>query len=101
MVYPLPTDLVNGTTGLMKGIADWAYVVTGGWFWTALLFGFCVVLGIATSRYTTERAFGFAGVTGLLGSLFLVTLNLMTWKIALFFILAGIAGIGWMIVKRE
>lgn len=101
MAHPLPTDLVNGSTGVLEGMANWAYTVTNGWFWTAILFVFCIVMYIASSRYTTERAFGFAAVTGLLGSTFLITLNLMDWKIGSIFIGVGIIGIVWLALKKD
>lgn len=101
MAFPLPTDLVNGTIGLIGGIASWAYIVTNGWFWVALLATFWVVLFISTSRYSTDRAFGFASVSGMLGSFFLVTLNLMSWWVASIFIILGILGIVWMKVRSD
>lgn len=101
MAFPLPTDLVNDTTGLIEGMAKWAYIVTGGWFWTALLLGFCVVLFTATSRYSTERAFGFAGIAGMLGAMMLVAVGLMSWWVAGIFIIVGIVGVVSMVVKNQ
>ena len=101
MAWQTPTDFVNETTGLFEGIADWAYGVTFGTFWTILLLGFCIVLIMATrDRFGTDRAMGFAGVTGLFGSLFLVTLGLMPWWIASIFIMSGIFGIVYMIMNK-
>ena len=99
--HQLPTDLVNDTTGLMEGMSIWAFNVTQGWFWAGLLFGFCIVLFVAASTYSTMRAFGFAGVAGLFGSLFLVTLNLITWYVASIFILLGIIGVATMVTSKE
>lgn len=98
--HALPTDLTNSTTGLMEGMAIWAYNVTNGIFWAALLLGFCVVMGIAASRYTSDRAFGFAGVIGIFGSMFLVTLNLMSWWFASLFIIVGAILVVTMIINR-
>ena len=39
------------------------------------------------------RSFGFSSIAGLFGSLFLVTLQLMTWSIASMFILVGGVGL--------
>lgn len=98
--HETPADIIN-ENGLMYGLAKWAYNVTNGYFWTALLATFCIVLFIATSRYTTERSLGFAGITGLFGSIFLMTLNLMTWWVGTIFILIGIIGIVVLINKRD
>lgn len=98
--FATPANLINDQ-GLMYGLALWAYEITNGWFWTAMLLTFCVVLFIASSRYTTERAFGYAGVVGLLGSLILITLNLMDWKVGTIFIGSGILGIVWLIVSKD
>ena len=99
--HVLPTDLVNETTGLLEGISIWAYNVTNGVFWAALLLGFCVVMGIAASRYTSDRAFGFAGVIGIFGSMFLVTLNLISWWFASLFIIVGAILVVTMIISKR
>jgi len=99
--HPLPTDFSNETTGLLEGMADWSYQVSQGTFWVFMLLGFCFVLFVATKRYTTDRAFGFAGVTGLFGSIFLAVLGLMTWTIATFFIIAGAISVVAMILARS
>lgn len=101
MAHTLPSNFVTNQTGLMKGFADWAFNVTLGWFWTGVLATFCFVLFVSASRYSTDRAFGYATTTGLLGALFLMTLNLMPWKIGLIFIVAGVIGIVWMIIRKE
>jgi len=98
--HALPTDLTDGN-GLMEGMAEWAYTVTQGMFWVGLLAGFCIVLFISTSRYSTDRAFGFAGFTGIVGSMFLATLGLMTWWIATIFILTGAISVASMIMARK
>lgn len=101
MAHALPTDLTNSTQGLMTGMALWAYNVTMGTFWSLMLLGFCIVLYISTSKYTGDRAFGFAGVTGLLGSIFLLIMNLMPWWIASAFILVGAMSIAFMIMRER
>lgn len=101
MAYPLPTDLVNASSGPMYNIFVWANTVTDGIFVPAILAAFCIVLFIATSRYSTERAFGFAGLVGMMGSILLLIAGLMTWKIATAFIAAGVIGLVWMISKKD
>lgn len=98
--FETPADFIN-QNGLLYGGAIWANNVTNGWFWFASLMTFCFVLFIATSRYSTDRAFGYAGVVGLFGSLMLITLDLMDWKVGTIFIVLGIGGVAWMIVSRE
>jgi len=100
MPFPLPADLVNETTGLFEGTAIWAYEVTQGTFWSLLLAGFCFVLWMASSRFGQERAIGYATITGLFGSLFLVTLGLMPWWIASIFIIMGAIGLTYMIMNK-
>lgn len=101
MAWELPGDLVNGTTGLFQGIAEWAYRVTYGWFWSLLLAGFCVVLYLASSRYSTARALGYAGTAGIFGAVFLVTLNLMPWGTAAIFFVVGIILIVLLIIEKN
>jgi len=100
MAHPLPTDLTQGT-GLMEGLAQWAYTVSNGVFWAALLAGFCVVLGISASRYSSDRAFGFAGFTAIVGSIMLATVNLIAWWLASLFIIVGAIGLVTMIMSRR
>jgi hypothetical protein len=98
--HPLPTDLTDGN-GLMEGIAEWAYTVTQGMFWAALLLGFCIVLYISSSVYSSDRAFGFAGFTGITGSIFLATLGLMTWLVATMFIFTGVISLAVMAMAKR
>lgn len=100
MAWELPTDLVNDSQGLMEGTARWAYRVTGGWWWTLMLMGFCIVLYWVASVHKDDKAFGYAAITGLFGATILVTLNLMPWWIASIFIIAGAFGIAGMILNR-
>lgn len=93
--HPLPTDLTNGS-GLIEGMGDWAYQVTNGWFWTLLFGCFCVVLFMATSVYSTDRAFGFAGVTAIFGSIMLTTIGLMSWWMASLYIITGVISLAIM-----
>jgi len=99
-LHQLPTDLTEDS-GLLEGMAIWAYNVTNGLFWTTLLLGFCLVLFISTSRYSTDRAFGYAGISGLFGSLFLVTLGLIPWLYASIFIIVGVISVVTMIMSRR
>ncbi len=100
MEHLLPGKFMNSSTGMVEGFANWAYQVTDGIFFTFMLLGFCIILFIATSRYSTARALGFAGVTGLFGSIFLVILGLMSWWVASIFIIFGAISITFMIMSR-
>ena len=99
--HPLPTDFSNSTQGLLIGMGTWANTVTNGLFWTMMLLGFCIVLWVATNKYTSDRAFGFAGTAGLFGSMFLATAGLITWWIATIFIIVGAVSIVSMIISRS
>lgn len=98
--HALPSDLVDERGSLMEGLGSWAYEVTNGIFWGALLLGFCVVLFISTIKYDVDRAFGFAGITGLFGSIILLILDWMSWWLASLFILTGAIAIALMYKQR-
>lgn len=99
MAHVLPTNMAN-STGVLLNLASWANVVTGGWFWAIGLWGFMVVLFVGAARYSTERAFGWAGMAGLLGAIILAILNLISWQIASANIVIGVLGIVWMILRK-
>jgi hypothetical protein len=100
MPWDLPQDFMNESTGMLEGITTWSYNVTQGTFWSMLLACFCIVMYISSIKHGQERAVGFASISGLLGSLFLVTLGLMSWWIASIFIIIGAIGITYMIMNR-
>ena len=102
MVHILPTTVLKQCTdGFFYCFSKWAYDVTGGFWWIAMLLGFCVALFVATYRYGTTRAFGFASFVGLIGSIFLATMKLMAWEFASAFILVGAIGIVMMIMSEK
>jgi len=98
--HPLPTDLVNDTSGMLIGIGDWANNVTYGAYWMLLLLGFCIVLFISASRWGNVRAFGFAGTTGMLGAIILLIIGWIPWYFASAFIVVGAISIVVMSVSR-
>lgn len=98
--HALPTDLVDSDTGLMEGLGDWANGVTGGAYWTMMLLGFCIVLGVSSSRYGIDKAFGYAGTTGLLGSIPLMILGWIPWYFGSMFIIVGAISIVAMIKAK-
>ena len=65
------------------------------------MLGFTIALFMATSKLGSTRAFGFAGIVGLFGSIFLATMKLMPWWFASLFILVGIAGVAIMLLSNE
>jgi len=97
MAHPLPTDvLTTCTDGLLYCFAKWASLVTTGAFWMFALLGFCFALFMATIRFGTPKAFGFASFVGLIGAVWLAVLQLIPWWIASTLILIG--GIGLVVV---
>lgn len=95
MPYDLPTQIMSSCTdGFMVCWAHWARDVTSGWFWTAMLLGFLVVLFMATQRFGTTRSYGFAAVTGGLGAtIFAIpALALIDWYTASVFIINAVVG---------
>lgn len=104
MTNPLPTQLINQTSGagVLEGIALWAHSVTKGFFWLGLLITFCGVLYISTSsRFDNARRFGFASFGGLVGAIFLFTLNLMSGLWLTVFIIAAIIGLVSMTMNEK
>lgn len=101
MAHILPTQLLRTCTdGTLVCISKWAYNVTQGVFWAFALFGFCVALFMATSRLGNVRAFGFASFIGMMGSIFFVTMGILSWWLATIFILGGAIGIVIMIISK-
>lgn len=98
--HALPSDFSNDTTSMMQGIGDWAYNVTEGFFWWGLLAGFCVVLWISAIQHDIGRAFGYAGITGIFGSIFLIMMGWISWAVASIFIIAGSIAIGFMVKNK-
>ena len=102
MAFQLPgTFMDTCTDGFLYCIAVWANNVTQGFFWTALLIGFVAVLAISTQRFGGTRSFGFASFTGMIGAIWLATLQLMPWWIASAFILVGVIGIATLVLNER
>ena len=99
--HTLPAEMLSTCDGLMYCLASWAYNVTNGFFWTAILLGFCVVLAMSTQRFGSARSFGFASVAGMLGAVWFGTMQLMPWWVASAFILAGATGFAVMIINEK
>ena len=95
--YLLPSNLIDEDTSLFIGIGEWANQVTYGAFWMFMLLGFCVVLTLATMHFGSARAIGFGAVTGLLGSIYLLTIGWISWYYASFFIIIAAGMIAWML----
>lgn len=101
MPHLLPSSLSEGCDGLLLCYAKWAYDVTQGLWWAAMLLGFCVALMAATYRFGTTRSFGYGSFAGLNGAIFLATLGLMSWWVASAFILIGVIGVVVMVMREE
>jgi len=103
MAHPLPVNLdtMCSSNGTLYCVSEWAYNVTEGLFWTIILLAFIIVLFMASQKFGTTRAFGFASFVGLLGSVFLVTLNLIPYWIASAFILTGVIGLAVMVIGNS
>lgn len=100
--HMLPTDLLETCAeGFFFCMGEWATTVTSGLWWAAMLLAFCFALYMATIQFGNTRAFGYATVTGLFGSLFLVNLGFIPWWIASAFILVGVLGIASMIISER
>lgn len=102
MTYLLPSDVFETCSGgVFYCIAEWANNTTDGLFFPAMLFAFVAVLFLATQRFGTPRAFGFASVFALFGAVWLATMQLMAWWIATLFILSGFIGFAVMLISER
>ena len=101
--HTMPSEILSTCTdGLFWCTANWAYTVTSGIWWTALLIGFVFSLYMATIfKFGNTRAFGFASMVGLIGAVWFAIARLMPWWIATIFILTGVIGIASMVMKER
>lgn len=98
----LPIRLIRDCNdGLVYCLFSWANTATGGAFAILILLGFSIVAFMATQRYGTPRAFGFASFVGMVGAIFLAISNLLIWEIASAFILVGVIGIAVLILNER
>jgi len=98
----LPNNLYDSCSeGMLYCFGQWAFNVTGGWFWTMMLLAFSIVLVMATQKLGFNRAFGFGSFAGLIGAVFLAILGFIPWFIASAFILVGVIGIAIMIMSER
>ena len=102
MAHELPTKMVRDCTdGLFYCFSEWAGDVTLGAFWIFALLAFCFATFMATMRFGTTKAFGFASFVGLLGGVFLAVLKLIPWWIASTFIIIGVIGLAVMFLSER
>jgi len=99
--HTLPSALLNNCDGLLYCYSQWAYTVTDGLFFVFALLAFAIIVLISSMGFGSNRAFGYASFVGMVGAIFLATLNLMTWWIASAFILSGLAGLAFMIMSER
>jgi len=100
MAHPLPLNNAS-CDGLLYCLSSWANNVTNNLFFVFITIAFGVVLFMATNRFGTQRAFGFAGISVLFVSIWLATLQLMSWWIASIFVIIGIISIVILIMKER
>lgn len=96
----LPTNLTDCGQGLLMCTARFGNTATDGLFWLFALIGFVFVLFMASQRWGTARAYGFASLIGALLSWLFVSIGLLDWYMASIFILAGVVGIGVLILNK-
>jgi len=102
MAHILPGDMLETCDdGLFICLAKWASSVTTGVFWSLMLMGFAIVMYMATQKFGSSRAFSFSGVILLLGSIFLVIMNLIPWWIASLYIIVGAIALGSRILSEQ
>lgn len=98
--HDLPSNLIDGGDGFLQEMAQWAFDVTGGFYWTGMLIAFCIVLMISTLRFGSTRSFAYASFAGMNGAIFLGILGLMPWWIVSAFIIVGAIGLASIIISK-
>jgi len=100
--HSLPTDILETCTdGFVYCFADWASDVTTGLFWFLALLSFTVIIFIASLRFGTPRAFGFAGFVGLLGGVWLAVLQLIPWWAGSSFVIVGVISLSVLFINER
>lgn len=92
-----PTNFTSECTGFFICYAKWLNTITDGAFWSMFLVAFAVVLFLATARYGTVRAFGFAAFGSGIIAFYLLFEELILWYFASIFFVA--LGIGLVIMR--
>lgn len=100
--HALPSEILTTCTdGFLYCFALWASTVTGGAFWIFALLAFSVAIMMATMRFGSVKAFGFASFVGMIGGIWFAVLQLIPWWIASSFILIGVIGLAMMIISER
>lgn len=101
-LHPLPANILTTCNdGLFYCFAKWASDVTTGTFWFMALLAFTVSLFLATLKFGSNRAFGFASFVGMLGGVFLSVLKLTPWWVGSTFIILGVIGFAVMLISEK
>ena len=86
-----PTDIFGGCTGLFICYAGWLNTITFGAFWSFFTVAFGMMLFMASYRYGTTRAFGFASISCVFLTIYLLFTGLVAWWFAsIIFIVGGL-----------
>ena len=86
----------------MESFMEMPNSLTGGWFWTMMLFALVVIIFIITKQKTSsDRAFGTAGFGAWIFGSFLFFLGWINWMIYAGTIAMMIGGIIAMLVRQE
>jgi len=100
--HTLPTDMLDSCTdGFVYCFSQWASDVTTGVFWFFALLSFTIIIFIASAKFGTPRAFGFASFVGMIGGVFLSVLQLTPWWVGSVFIIAGVVGLAVMFIADK
>jgi len=100
--HTLPSEILRTCTdGFLICFSDWAFEVTQGTFWMLALASFCIILIMATYGLGMKRAFGYGSFVGLLGSVWLTVMGLMSWWTASIFIILGFIGIAILVLSEN
>jgi len=101
MAHLLPTEAMENCSGFFYCFASWASQVTGGLFWGFAIMTFAVVIFMASARYGSGRAFGFASFILLIGGVWLSILKLIAWWLGSTFIIIGVIGLAGLVLSEK
>jgi len=102
MAHILPSETFATCDGIIFCLFKWLNTVTNGFALTGMLIAFSVAIFLATTnRFGGTRAYGFGAFVGLIGAIWIATMQLMPWWIASIFILNGCIGFVAMILNER
>ena len=100
--HTLPSNILDTCSeGFFYCMGKWSSTVTGGLYWFMALFAFVIIIFLASLRFGTVKAFGFASFVGMMGAVWLSILQFIPWWLGSTFIIVGIIGLTVMFISEK